>query len=391
MKDRTPYFYIIEHVASGKRYAGCRYGKGCHPDELLQPNGYHTSSYYVNLIIKEEGLTTFKIIEIKTQDEIGNVCDYETEFLVENDCAKSDKWFNLHNNIGMSSGAEKFKTLMINKFGVEHPMQSEVCKEKSRQTCLNRYGFDYATKSEVVKEKSRKTNIERRGVECSLQSEEVRDKGRQTCKEKYGVDNAMQNEMIKEKAKNTCIERYAVDNYAKSIDFPKRLQQVCTERYGVESTNQLESVKEKKQASCLRNHGVEHPLQSKELQETYKNTSFEKYGVDNYSKTDAFKTFITELSIRKFEEKVSAEISNGNFGRFEYLYDTIDHVFLIGIMASLNRETAGRYIKISSHNSKKYVDILTGKPYQIKSSRFSVPIPYNFIPTCKKNFTSPSS
>ena len=65
----VPYFYVIEHVKTGKKYAGCRWSQkatkfsanGCHPAELLNKNGYLTSSKIVNSIIEEEGLEAFRI------------------------------------------------------------------------------------------------------------------------------------------------------------------------------------------------------------------------------------------------------------------------------------------------------------------------------------------
>ena len=37
-----PYFYIIRHIPTGKKYAGIRYAKGCNPIEFMQPDGYQT-------------------------------------------------------------------------------------------------------------------------------------------------------------------------------------------------------------------------------------------------------------------------------------------------------------------------------------------------------------
>ena len=56
---RRPYFYIIQHINSGKYYAGVRYGKNANPDQLLKSNGYQTSSYIVKQIILEEGEKIF--------------------------------------------------------------------------------------------------------------------------------------------------------------------------------------------------------------------------------------------------------------------------------------------------------------------------------------------
>lgn len=38
-KETKPYFYIIQHIQSGMRYAGARWAVGCHPDEFLKEIG----------------------------------------------------------------------------------------------------------------------------------------------------------------------------------------------------------------------------------------------------------------------------------------------------------------------------------------------------------------
>ena len=60
-----PHFYIIQHINSGKFYAGVRYGKNSNPDQLLKSNGYQTSSDVVKQIILEEGLESFIIRKIR--------------------------------------------------------------------------------------------------------------------------------------------------------------------------------------------------------------------------------------------------------------------------------------------------------------------------------------
>lgn len=118
----TPYFYIIEHLKTGKRYAGSRWQKGCHPNEFMQKNGYKTSSATVQNIIDQEGITSFAIIELVPMED---PYSYETKFLNENSCAVSEKWFNKHNNLGKPApyGTEEFKTIMIEKYGVSHNSQ----------------------------------------------------------------------------------------------------------------------------------------------------------------------------------------------------------------------------------------------------------------------------
>lgn len=84
-QDRTPYFYIIKHKPSGMLYAGSRWKKNCHPDELLKPDGYLTSSRIIKEIIKDEGIDSFEVYLILTESECGldiyiimNLCTYKS-------------------------------------------------------------------------------------------------------------------------------------------------------------------------------------------------------------------------------------------------------------------------------------------------------------------------
>jgi hypothetical protein len=286
----VPYFYVIEHVASGKRYVGCRYAKGCNPVEFMTEGGYQTSSTTIKKIIEEEGLESFKTVEIKTSDEVGDVYDYETDFLVENDCAKSEQWLNKHNNTKMAFGSKEFKAAMLAKRGVEHALQTKEAKEQKRKTCLDRYGH-----------------------ENPMQSEEVQEKSKQTCLNRYGFEHASQSEEVQEKSKQT----------------------------------------------CLKNHGV-----------------------DSYSKTKEHRERTIKLHFERFNSRVKTEILNGDFSRFIYLYDTVENVFLMGDENSLNRglETK-RYIRITTNRSgcKKYIDTKTRETYRIDVSKFSIPLPDNFV------------
>lgn len=110
----VPYFYIIEHISSGIKYAGCRWTKkptfysknGCNPIEFLKIDGYLTSSLKIKSMIKELGIESFKIIQILTQEECEcEVYEYESKFLLENKIAESTKWFNKHDNTSISNGA----------------------------------------------------------------------------------------------------------------------------------------------------------------------------------------------------------------------------------------------------------------------------------------------
>lgn len=100
-----PYFYIIQHIPSGLKYAGSRKRVGCYPNELLTPTGYKTSSNSVKKLIAKDGIESFQILEIKLESECGmDVYQYETRFLQENNVAKDPLWLNFHNNNILTPG-----------------------------------------------------------------------------------------------------------------------------------------------------------------------------------------------------------------------------------------------------------------------------------------------
>jgi hypothetical protein len=372
----VPYFYIIEHVASGKRYAGSRWAKGCNPAEFMTEGGYCTSSTTIKKIIEEEGLSTFVVVEIKTIDEVGDVYDYETEFLVENDCAKSEQWLNRHNNTGMSFGTEEFKEKQINtmlsRYGVENASQSETVKEKKIQTCLKNHGVEHALQSETVKEKKIQTCLKNHGVEHALQSEEVQEKSRQTMLKNHGVEHALQSDVfkektrltnlerhgfeyasqseeVKEKTRLTNLERYGFEHVLQSEEVKEKCKQTNLDRYGYEYSLQSEKVRETGRQTMLKNYGVEYALQSEEVREKYRQTMLKNHGVENYSQTKESKERASKLNYERFDFRINNEILNGDFSRFVYLYDNVDNVFLMGIEKCLNRGLkTSRYIKVKS-------------------------------------------
>jgi hypothetical protein len=101
---RIPYFYIIRHKFSNRRYAGSKWSIGSDPSNFFKEKGYFTSSKLIHNIIKEEGIDAFDVEEIIREEEIkipfgwSNIFEYETWFLESNNCAKDDKWLNQHNN-----------------------------------------------------------------------------------------------------------------------------------------------------------------------------------------------------------------------------------------------------------------------------------------------------
>ena len=73
-----PYFYLIQHIPTGKIYAGSQYGKHSSPDNLLKT--YFTSSKSVKNLMEKDGVDSFSILTIKETDDARN---YEQEYLLK--------------------------------------------------------------------------------------------------------------------------------------------------------------------------------------------------------------------------------------------------------------------------------------------------------------------
>ena len=79
MNQHIPYFYIIRHISTGKMYAGSRWGKNCHPDDLLVT--YKTHSNKIKNIIKTEGIKSFDILRTDSYCDGLHPYEYEKSFL----------------------------------------------------------------------------------------------------------------------------------------------------------------------------------------------------------------------------------------------------------------------------------------------------------------------
>ena len=286
----NPYFYIIQHISSGKYYAGVKYSKNSNPDNLLKFDGYHTSSEIVKQIILEEGLESFIIRKIKVFENASQALVYELRFLKRVNAAFNDNFLNRSNNSmnALNADYEKRKQTCLENFGCEHPMQSPEIREKHKQTCLENFGYENPNQSPEVREKSKQTNLE-----------------------KYGVENPFQLEAIKEKIKKTNLEKY-----------------------GCEYITQVPEAKEKKKQTCLENHGVENPMQSLEIKERMKQNSLEKFGYDHPSRSldvqikqsnsrIALMNRPTVLLIKKYKEKFNLKLIVNWFCKKQEFLDVI--------------------------------------------------------------------
>lgn len=140
--------------------------------------------------------------------------------------------------------ATKRRQTMLDRYGVENPMELESTKQKIRTTCLGKYGVENPRQSEEVIEKARQTNLERYGAISYAQSEEGLKQIQDTMEERYGARNFMQSEAVKEKlpemlikSQQTQLQRYGATHYAKSEDFKNHFVERKEKEYQTKMKN----------------------------------------------------------------------------------------------------------------------------------------------------------
>lgn len=146
--------------------------------------------------------------------------------------------------------AESRSKTMLDRYGVEYPMQSEELKSKICNTNQQRYGYDNPAKSLEIKSK----------ISKSIKSEECQEKTQETSLQRYGTLYPSQSDMVKTKMKTTCRKRYGVDHAIQSDEIKtKMIQSLYTTRMNDPSIKirSLESIHN----TVKQKYGVDWPCQ----------------------------------------------------------------------------------------------------------------------------------
>ena len=314
-------------------YAGCRYAIGCRASELLQINGYLTSSKTVKKLINEEGLDSFVIDRVKEFTTKFGGYRYETRFLKKINVPFNDKFINLSRNTPycpdiLSIRLAKIKTSLA-RYGAKNPMQNRAVRARQVNTVVSRYGVDNISKLSCIKASKLKTRLENNGgvYETELQRSiryktntdrygdnlptrnvEVKAKTKQTCLSRYGVEFVLQVPEIRETIKQTCIDKYGVDNPSKSKEVIDKISSSIQNSLGVSWAMQSEVVKQKSKQTCLEKYGVDHPSKLADYQQLLRDRAVLKYGVDSYAKTDESKLRKIERDSNKRNRQIVKDI-----------------------------------------------------------------------------------
>lgn len=131
-----------------------------------------------------------------------------------------------------------------------------VCRDcsylKAEQTKITRYG-DVYFKTDEFKEKRKNTLIDKYGVESPLQNEEIVEKIRKTNLQKYGYENVSQVPEIREKIKQTNIIRFGVETPSKNSEVKEKIYNTNLQKYGAPYTLQVTEVRVKANETLCKN------------------------------------------------------------------------------------------------------------------------------------------
>lgn len=159
------------------------------------------------------------------------------------------------------------KQTMLEKYGVEYPLQNENIKQKTKQTNMEKYGVEYTSQVPSVIEKRKNTCIERYGYENPGMSPQIQDKIKRYFIETYDCENPFMLEEVKEKIKQTCLNKYGVEYYSQTEECREKMMSTNLDKYGVPHGMQCAEIRKKAMATNLRRYGVEYVLQNPEIQQ----------------------------------------------------------------------------------------------------------------------------
>lgn len=94
--ERVPYTYLVRHKPTGKVYYGCRFARGCRPDDLWKT--YFTSSKHVKKLIEVDGKDSFEVEIRKVFSDIDSCRIWESKVLTRMKVIRRVDFLNRTNN-----------------------------------------------------------------------------------------------------------------------------------------------------------------------------------------------------------------------------------------------------------------------------------------------------
>lgn len=192
---------------------------------------------------------------------------------------------------------EQTKRKNLEKYGVEHPMQSKEIQQHHKQAMLDKYGVESPLQSQRIKNKAIETNRKRFGTDWALSNKDIKQKAEETMQERYGGKTTLESPLLRKKVEQTCTERYGCANVLQSSEIRQRITNTNFMKYGVDNPAQNEQIREKMATTRIANNGQ---YWTPEMQEKMRQTSLARFGVDNPSKNPEIKNKIVQTMIERY-------------------------------------------------------------------------------------------
>lgn len=175
---------------------------------------------------------------------------------------------------------DKMAATMLERYGVESPLQSDEIKDKLIETNMARYGVPFVMQNPDVQARQRNTTETNGGY--GMANPKVREQIQKTVMEKYGVDNALKSPDVRAKIRSTNIERYGMPNAVSSPVVQAKIQATNLERYGTKCVLFSNAVREKATHTMQEKYGVSNAFQLDSVKQKSAQTNLERYGASNW-------------------------------------------------------------------------------------------------------------
>ena len=179
----------------------------------------------------------------------------------------------------------KQKATMLNRYGVESPLQSDMIKNKLVQTNMTRYGVPYVMQNSDIQARQRHTAETSGGY--GMANPKIREQIQKTNMEKYGVDNVLKSPEIREKIQSTNIQRYGTPTPMSSPEIQAKAQETNIARYGTKCVLSSSTIREKGTHTMQKKYGVSNASQLDSVKQKVAQTNLQRYGATNWKSSQS--------------------------------------------------------------------------------------------------------
>ncbi len=165
------------------------------------------------LKVDENGMNSYDRMVAKVVPQLVNKSKEEKEQIK---LKRQNTRFRLYGDRNYNN-KDKFKSTMLERYGVEYSMQNKEILQKSKDKHSSKSDKE---KAEIIM-KMKETLLEKYGVDSFSKTKEFLDKTSKTLLEKYGVDNYFKSDEFNDKSKATKLKKYGdkyYNNFTKSIE-----------------------------------------------------------------------------------------------------------------------------------------------------------------------------